>query len=151
MGQFQFNPPIHFQDQDLEVLVVDLLPPDVSPWGVMTYLCDLRHFRTRARMGRMSLRFGNTEWIKHYSGHIGYSVEPAFRGNRYAERACRLIKPVMHVNGITDIWITCAPDNEPSRRTIERLGAEFFEEVEVPDDYPLPPGAIRKKRRYVWR
>jgi tagatose 1,6-diphosphate aldolase len=46
------------------------------------------------------------------------------------------------------LWITCNPDNTASRRTLDRLGAEFVEIVSVPDDYPLIAGTLRQKCRY---
>jgi len=83
-----------------------------------------------------------------YIGHIGYAVQEAFRGRHFAERAVRLVLPLAAEHGINPIWITCGPDNAASRRTIERLGAAYVETVDVPDDYPLNPGMIRKKCRF---
>jgi tagatose 1,6-diphosphate aldolase len=99
-------------------------------------------------MGRLSLRIGFIETVVRYAGQVGYSVEPPFQGHHYAERACRLILPLARSHGLSELWITCAPDNLPSRRTLERLGMQLVETVTVPDDYPLPEGVSRQKCRY---
>jgi tagatose 1,6-diphosphate aldolase len=46
---------------------------------------------------------------------------------------------------MTELWITCQPDNTPSRRTLERLGAACVGVIDVPPEYPLDAGAERKK------
>ena len=80
-----------------------------------------------------------------YAGQVGYVVEPAHRGHRYAERACRLIMPLAKRHGMDSLWITCQPDNMASRRTLERLGAECVGIFDVPPAYPLDAGAERRK------
>jgi tagatose 1,6-diphosphate aldolase len=75
-------------------------------------------------------------------------VLPVFRGHHYAERATRLLLPLARAHGMSELWITCSPNNPASRRTIERLGAGYVETVDVPTTYPLPDGEIRQKRRY---
>ena len=39
-------------------------------------------------LGRIRLRVGWSEDVIRYAGQVGYVVEPAHRGHRYAERAC---------------------------------------------------------------
>jgi tagatose 1,6-diphosphate aldolase len=135
-------------DSELELVLVETLPPAASPWAVPAYIFDMRHRPTAQRAGRISLRRGVTENILKYAGHIGYAVNEPFRGHHFAERACRLILPLVRAYGTTELWITCGPDNPASQRTIERLGAQFVEVVDVPPEYPLTEGVIRKKCRY---
>ncbi|MGE5611779.1 MAG: GNAT family N-acetyltransferase, partial [Bacillota bacterium] len=101
-------------------------------------------------MGHVSFRIGD-HWNIKYAGQIGYVVEEAFRGHRYAERSSRLLLPFVRRHGLEEIWITCGPDNLASRRTLEGLGAELVEIVDVPPEYPMPEGAIRQKCRYRLR
>jgi tagatose 1,6-diphosphate aldolase len=115
---------------------------------VPAYIFEMRHRDTHERMGRLSLRIGLIDTIVKFAGQVGYSVEPQFQGRHFAERAVRLILPLARQHGLTELWITCSPDNLASRRTLERLGARFIEELDVPKDYPLPEGAIRRKCRY---
>lgn len=98
--------------------------------------------------GTLSFRLADTEQIRMYSGHIGYGVFPPARGHHYAERAVRLILPLARAHGIDHLWITCNPDNWPSRRTCERLGAELVEIVDIPKTNLLYEKGERQKCRY---
>ena len=75
-------------------------------------------------------------------------MDEPHRGHHVAERACRLVLPFATACGLSPVWITCGPDNPASARTLQRLGAELVEIVDVPADYPLPPGADRRKCRF---
>ena len=99
-------------------------------------------------VGRVSLRIGSTDTIELYAGHIGYEVLPAFRGNRLAERSVRLVLPLARRHDFTELWITTNPDNWPSRRTCERLGAELVDIVDVPRDSAVFELGAERKCRY---
>jgi len=131
-------------DGDLQLILTERLPAEQSPWAVPAYLFRMED-PTGDYLGRIRLRVGWNEDVIRYAGHVGYAVEPAHRGHRYAERACRLIIPLAKRHGMTSLWITCQPDNMSSRRTLERLGAECVGVFDVPPDYPLDAGAERKK------
>lgn len=98
--------------------------------------------------GGISLRIGESENLAMYLGHIGYHVYPAARGRHLAERACRLLLPLARAHGMKTLWITCNPDNVPSRRTCERLGGIMVEIVPVPRANPLYWQGDREKCRY---
>jgi RimJ/RimL family protein N-acetyltransferase len=98
--------------------------------------------------GTLALRLSDSEQIRLYTGHVGYGVFPAARGNHYAERATRLILPLARAHGMDHLWITCNPDNLASRRTIERLGATYVETVDVPPDNIAYQRGDRQKCRY---
>ena len=49
-----------------------------------------------------------------------------------------------------DVLITCDPDNLPSSKTIEKLGASFIDEVAVSPTEPGYRRGSRVKRRYRW-
>ena len=98
--------------------------------------------------GAVGLRIGNTLNIELYFGHIGYHVYPAARGHRYAQRACRLLFPLARAHGFSSLWITCNPDNIPSRRTCERLGGTLVNIVPLPLDNVLYTQGDRDKCRY---
>jgi tagatose 1,6-diphosphate aldolase len=98
--------------------------------------------------GHVGLRIGSTPELEMYFGHIGYNVYPPARGHHYAERACRLLFPLARAHGLPQLWITCNPDNIPSRRTCEHLGGEMVEIVDVPRGHVLYERGERRKCRY---
>ncbi|HEY8665990.1 MAG TPA: GNAT family N-acetyltransferase [Tepidisphaeraceae bacterium] len=98
--------------------------------------------------GGIGLRIGVTPDLERYIGHIGYHVYPPARGRHYAERACRLLLPLARGHGISTLWITCNPENVPSRRTCQRLGAELVDIVPLPKDHLLYSKGERYKCRY---
>ncbi|HTL17135.1 MAG TPA: GNAT family N-acetyltransferase [Patescibacteria group bacterium] len=100
-------------------------------------------------VGHINFRVGDSEHIRVTAGHIGYHIMEHFRGHGYALQACRAIAPyVRHFYSV--VTITCDPDNHASRRTIEKLGARFVDEIEVPANDPHYEKGARKKRRYLW-
>jgi tagatose 1,6-diphosphate aldolase len=98
--------------------------------------------------GGLGLRLANDDNIRLYIGHVGYGVYPPARGRHLAERATRLVLPLARRHGLRELWITTNPDNAPSRRTCERLGAELVDTVAVPHDHPLYARGDREKCRY---
>jgi len=98
--------------------------------------------------GSISLRIGHTLNLDRYLGHVGYHVMPAARGHHFSERAARLLLPVARAHGHQHLWITCNPDNYASRRTCERLGAEYVDTVALPRDNALYTQGDRQKCRY---
>ena len=101
--------------------------------------------------GGIRLRIGSTHNIEQYYGHIGYHVYPPARGHHYAERAARLVLPLARRHAMKSLIITCNPDNIPSRRTCERLGASLIDIVALPPDNPLFLRGERAKCRYLLR
>ena len=94
-------------------------------------------------MGGCDLRIGYNRNL-YYGGHIGYRIDEAYRGHHYAERACRLRFPFAREHGMEYLYITCAPDNLPSRRTCERLGGELLEIAELPPDSDMRQEGMTK-------
>jgi predicted acetyltransferase len=111
------------------------------------------HFRILtadgSEVGHINFRVGDKEHVRVSAGHIGFEILEPFRGHSYALQACRAIAPfVRSLYGA--VTITCDPDNQPSRRTIERLGATFIDEVPIPAHDPHYQRGSRSKRRYKW-
>ena len=103
----------------------------------------------RQEIGQISYRDGESRCVYYY-GHIGYHIDPPFRGQHFAYRACRLIEHEIRLSGKTSVVITCEPDNEPSRRTCTRLGCLFERTTDVPEDIYQKFEISRKKCRYIW-
>ena len=85
------------------------------------------------KMGVCDLRIGHNERV-YYGGNIGYRIEPDYRGQHYAGKACLLLFELARRHGMDRLIITCNPDNAPSRRTCEWAGGELIEIVELPED-----------------
>lgn len=142
------TPPDGLQSGTVRLRFVRIVPGDPARGFVPAY-----HFRILAvvgdEVGHINFRIGDTEHVRVCAGHIGFEILEPFRGCRYAAEACRAIAPFVRTIYETVI-ITCDPDNHPSRRTIERLGAVFVDEVPVPPDDPHYQRGSRSKRRYRW-
>ncbi len=126
-----------------------IVPADGRP-GIVPYY----HFRILTAggkdVGRINLRVGDSYHVKIIVGHVGYEIAEAYRGHGYALQACRAIAPFVQTI-YPEVIITSDPENVASVRTIERLGAEFIEEVPVPPEDPQYARGSRRKRRYCWR
>jgi predicted acetyltransferase len=100
-------------------------------------------------VGHINFRVGDTDHVNLCAGHIGYGVAEAFRGHNYAYQACRALASFVRAVS-REVIITADPENSASLRTIERLGAVFLDEIEVPEHDPHFAHGSRLKRRYLW-
>lgn len=93
------------------------------------HICDL-HGNI---IGACDLRIGYTDGL-YYGGHIGYSVKEEYRGHHYAAKACKLLFSLAKIHDMNYLYITCDPDNIPSRKTLEYLQGDFLGIIELPED-----------------
>ena len=91
---------------------------------------------TNTVVGECEARIGDTPNL-FYNGHIGYEVNPEYRGRGFAVMATQLLLKVCKENGIKKVYITNTPENNNSRRVCEKLGAEFLGVYEIPYDNPM--------------
>lgn len=145
---FQFHDPGPLIDDDLVLVLREEYPGDPAINYVPAYKFKMTLTNQPEEIGNIELRVGNTDSIVLYGGHIAYGVEPAYRGHRYAARACRLLLPLARSHGLTTLWITCNPDNFASRRTCELAGATLVEIVDLPEDNDMYQQGERQKCRY---
>ena len=122
-GQFEFIEPGLLLDGELELALVETRPAAPEKGIVPEYKFEMRV--DGARAGAIGIRVALNERLARYGGHIGYEVEPAFRGHHYAARSCRLLFGLALAHRIEQLLITCAPDNAASRKTIEAIGGEL--------------------------
>lgn len=100
-------------------------------------------------VGHLNFRVGDSDHVLFAAGHIGYVISEQHRGYRHAANACLAVAPwVAKVSGT--VLITVDPDNLPSIRTIELIGATFIDEVDVPPGDPHYLRGSPRKRRYRW-
>ena len=145
---FEFKNPGVLSDGELQVVLTATRDANGSDVEVPTYCFAMRREDSEYSVGHLNLRLGHTDNIELYQGHIGYGVHARWRGHHYAERATRLVLPLAKDHGYTTIWITADPDNWPSRRTCERLGATLVEVLDVPKATLAYRHGARRKCRY---
>ena len=144
----EFYTPGKLVDGELELLLVETYPENPSRGFSPAYRFIMTIQGQGGDVGQIQLRVGNTEHIQLYAGHLGYSVHKKYRGNRYAARATKLILPLARKHDLNPLWITCNPNNIPSRRTCEILGAKFIEVVDLPENSIMYLRGERQKCRY---
>ncbi|MCR5808920.1 MAG: GNAT family N-acetyltransferase [Clostridiales bacterium] len=88
------------------------------------------------KIGECDLRIGHNDKT-YIGGNIGYSIDEAHRGRRYAAKACLLLLSLAKKHGMTHLYITCDPDNAASARTCVIAGGEYVETARIPEDNEL--------------
>jgi len=100
-------------------------------------------------VGDINFRIGDSEHVRQGTGHIGYEIWEEYQGLRYARKACLAIAPwVLKKSGT--VIITTDPGNIASIKTIESIGAQFKDEVDIPIDNPHYQRGRFTKLRYLW-
>ena len=117
--------------------------------GAKSLVFDIIDLGTGKAAGEIALRAGEDESL-FYLGHIGYHIDPPFRGRHAALHACRLCAPVFWELGMRTLIITTDEDNLPSIRTCERLGCVLESTVDVPKWCQREFGISARKRRYFF-
>ena len=107
------------------------------------------HGRHR-EIGQISVRLGEGTGI-YYFGHIGYHIDPPYRGHHYAARACLLVRDLFVRAGKESAVITTDPDNEASRRTCERIRCLEERTVKEPVSLQKEWELSGEKVRYIWK
>lgn len=117
--------------------------------GACSMIFDIIDVSTQKIAGEIALRLGEGEGL-YYLGHIGYHIDPPFRGRNGAYRACRMVLPLIHAMGMRSFVITTDVDNIPSIRTCEKLGCVLESTVSVPVWCQTEFSISHRKRRYVY-
>ena len=133
---------------------IDLYPAKVFPASRELGFGEERVWKItehgkRQEIGRISFRNGESRGIYFY-GHIGYHIDPPWRGRHYAAKACRLIRDEIRQSGKSTVVITCDPDNLASRKTCLALGCLWESEVPVDRDLQEKFEISSRKERYLW-
>lgn len=139
----------YLTDGELDlILEAEILSENIRGY-VPSYEYNIHLHDSTKKIGRINLRIGNNENI-FYGGNIGYIIDPEYRGKHFAAKACEIVKKVALAHGMDKLTITCNPDNYPSRRTCERIGAQLMEIVDLPPHNDLYGRGERQKCRYEW-
>ena len=135
--------------------VVSLWPREYYPRltrldGASTMIFDIVDRESCRISGEIALRFGEGKSL-FYLGHVGYHIDPPFRGKNEALRACRLCIPIFAAMGMRSFVITTDVTNMPSIRTCEKLGCVLESTVQVPGWCRAVFELDKQKRRYVYK
>lgn len=99
-------------------LLEHVLPSANISWDYDIY--DICLHQNRNPIGRIVLRNGSDEAL-HYCGHVGYHIEPEYRGHGYASLALKELMKVAKARGKEKLIITCDKENIASQKTIEKM------------------------------
>lgn len=88
------------------------------------------------RAGECDLRIGYNDKT-YLGGNIGYRVDEPFRGHHYAAKAIGLLKELARKHDMAHLFISCAPENSASEKSILRAGGEYVETRSIPKDHEM--------------
>ena len=79
-------------------------------------------------VGMINIRLALNERLKHYGGHIGYSIRPTERGKGYNKINLYLGLKVCDQYGIEEVFMDADLANPASWKTMEALGGKRIRE-----------------------
>jgi tagatose 1,6-diphosphate aldolase len=79
---------------------------------------------------------------------VGYGVRARLPGPPFRGTGAPVVAAIGPPARLSELWITCNPENVASRRTCEFAGAEFVEIVDLPPHVDMYREGERRKRRY---
>lgn len=138
---------VRLKSGDTEILLIETSPADPVRKYVPSHEFSIRRSGSNREIGRIRLRIGSARRL-HYPGHIGYAIKEAFRGHGYAAQACKALLPFALKQGLKTVWFSVNPKNIPSRRTCEKIGAEYTETVRLPKTHEMYAMGMHSVRRY---
>lgn len=137
-------------DGEIDVILNEKYGGDDSKGFSPEYKFKILLHNSSEIIGHINLRIGNTEKILKYIGHIGYGINEQYRGNKFAAKACSLIKQVAKENGLDGVIITCNPNNYASKQICESIGARLIEVIDIPETSDTYSLNETQKCRYEW-
>lgn len=117
--------------------------------GACSMVFDIVDLASHKVAGEIALRIGDGSGL-FYLGHIGYHIDPPFRGRNGALRACRMCLPLLAEMGMRSFVITTDDDNWASIRTCEKLECVLESTVDVPVWCQAEFSISARKRRYIY-
>ena len=143
---FEFN---DLNDGEIKLVLKSHDQPDYEKGELPRYGFSIIHIRDDADIGVVYFAVDTTR-RQYLRGHLSYGVSPAYAGNNYAMKACKLVREVALAHGFHRLFIGSGYDNIASRRTIEKLGAIPITASDVPDDQIIQELQAKKIDMYVW-
>jgi predicted acetyltransferase len=122
-----------------------------SGWVTATTFFAVRK-RDQKIVGMIDIRHSlESDFLRHYGGHIGYSVRPGERKKGYATEILKLGMEYAKSLHIEKLMIACFSDNLPSIRTIVKNGGILSETKPYTGGHPINiPGSKEKSVNIYW-
>jgi len=139
----------YLTDGEIDLIIEKKVPAHLEKFGAPTYYFQIKKHLTPYEIGKIDIRIGYNE-NTFYGGNVGYEIYPPYRGNHYAEKACRLIKRVAKLHGMNYLYISCLPTNIPSNKTCQRLNAQWLGTYYIPIYLEMYLFGVREINIYEW-
>lgn len=128
---FRFKDVGYLTDGEIDLIIEKKVPAHLEKFGVPSYHFQIKKHLMPHEIGKIDIRIGYNE-NTFYGGNIGYEIYPAYRGHHYAAKACKILKRVAQLHGMNYLYISCLPENIPSNKTCQSLGAHWLGTYIVP-------------------
>lgn len=101
-------------------------------------------------VGTVEYRFETGRDLKFY-GNIGYVIYQPYRGHGFAYQSCMMLLELLKKEHpeLHEVYITCNPDNVPSKKTIQKIPGTYLGTVDVDRDHELYYYGETQKEIYV--
>lgn len=119
-------PDVQFSEM-LDILKKETLSVGLKPDRVPHTM--LYAFLDEKIIGRVSVRHTLNDHLRKRGGHIGYAVAKTYRGKGYATEMVRQVLDYCKKINLTSIMVTCADDNIPSWKIIEKFHGKLEDRV----------------------
>ncbi len=149
ISMFIFKDFDYLTDGEIDLIINEKIPANEKKGFVPAYKYRITLHNKNEPIGLIDIRIGYNNNL-YYGGHIGYEVDKPYRGHHYAYKACKIIKQVALAHHMDKLYITCNPDNIPSRKTCEKLELKLKEIVDLPKDNEMYIEGERQKCIYEW-
>ena len=147
--EFEFLSFDLIKGEEIDLVIERKVPELITKGYVPAYWYAINLSGSNHTIGTIDLRIGSTT-LTFYGGNLGYAIDPKYRGNHYAAKACKLIQQVALAHGLHELIITCNPENIASNKTCISIGAELIDTVDLPPDNDMFLEGERQKCIYKW-
>ncbi len=141
-----FYPVNDLKDEEIHLRLKETREEQPEKLWLPAYYFDIC-LEDGTRIGNCDLRIGHNEKTA-VGGNIGYGIYPAYRGRRYAARACALLFRQAEKHRMEYLLISCDPANRASARTCELAGGQYIGIRTVPEDSELYANGKRQVMIY---
>ncbi|CAD2072043.1 GNAT family N-acetyltransferase [Phocicoccus pinnipedialis] len=114
------NTPSRYEsfEEMITILALDKTTKDAHWIPAMTLFL----FHDDEILGSVNIRFKLNTHLEKIGGHIGYGVNPSYRGNGYGNFMVREALKYLNSHNVFEVLLTCDEDNYASKKIILNAG-----------------------------